>query len=1510
MDNTKKETKKIGSTMVVGAGIAGMQAALDLADAGIKVYLVESASAIGGRMAQLDKTFPTNECSMCIVSPKLVDCERHINIDILTNTEVQDIAGDAGSFQVTLHRRARHVDIDKCTGCDECTKVCPVEVPNKFDGFISKHKAIYRMYPQAVPRTFAIDKQDTSPCVATCPAHIHIQGYIALIAQGKYKEAYELIRSKVPFPGILGRVCYHPCEGECNRKDMEGALAVNQLKRFVTDFVYESKESELFPQQPDPSQEPSAGEKSKARQRPYSFDKDITEELVKERNSRKVAVVGAGPSGLTAAYNLHRWGYSVTVFEREDNLGGLMRYGIPSYRLPDQLLQREIDSIVNTGFEVKSGVQLGKDFTLSSLKKDGYEAVLLAVGASKPKELRIPGYDLKNVTQGIDFLKKVNCREEVSLKGKVVVIGGGNVAIDTARASLRLGANQVDLYCLESESEMPAHPWEIQLAREEGVVIHNSYGPKEIVGGNGAVSKVRFSRCLRVFDDEHKFNPVFADDEQIIVNADQVIFAIGQGSDTSFLREGDMIERAGWGGIKIDPVTYATSQKGIFASGDVALGPASVIYAIASGRESAVSIDRYLRGVDLREGREETMVKAPTPQMEFSSKPRVKTALLPLAQRRGNFNEVELTLSESDAVAEASRCLNCAICSGCYECEKVCEACAISHDMRDETLNLDVGAVIFSTGLETFDANRKKEYGADRYANVVTSVQFERFLSSSGPTQGMVVRPSDGQPPRKIAFIQCVGSRNPADGNEFCSSVCCMYSIKEATIALEHDANIQPAIFYIDIRCFGKDYERYYEDAEKNKGVRFIRSTVSKVYEKYRTKNLVIRYVDEAGRVQEEEFDMVVLAVGLLRSEKFNDLAEKLNFKLNGYDVVDGGLKNPGTTTRPGIFAVGTTAEPKDIPESVVEGSSAAALASSVLCDVRGQLVKKKKYPPEKNVSDEDVRVGVFICRCGKNIASVVNVPEVVDYASHLKDVAYASEFLYTCSKDALEGIKESIEKYKLNRVIVASCTPRTHEALFRDTVREVGLNRYLFEMTSLREQVSWVHQSDPVRATQKAKELVKIKVAKARLFTPLKESFADVNHTALVVGGGAAGMHAALTIADQGFEVCLLEKSDELGGHLKELFFNPQQPDLPSFLNDLVRKVTSNEKIMVLTNAQLKETTGFVGNYRSLIDCATEEMEIEHGVVLIATGAQTYQPEPGEYGYGKSDHVFTQVDLERRLTQQPGDFAQPKTFVMIQCVGSRNENHPYCSRVCCMNAIKNALKLKEINPRHKIYVLYRDIRTYGLMEKYYTQAREKGIIFLCFKAESAPVVTVQDDKITVDVSDELVKENISLHPDHVVLSVGVTSGDNEDLARRCKISLNRDGFFLEAHPKIRPLDFTTDGMFLCGMAHSPRFLQESLVQAQGAAMRACTILSKDTIEAKAIIACVDERLCQGCGLCVAVCPFDAREMDEENKVARVIEVSCQGCGACVVVCRSRASTHKGFTQKQILSMAQAAVDK
>jgi len=844
-------------------------------------------------------------------------------------------------------------------------------------------------------------------------------------------------------------------------------------------------------------------------------------------------------------------------------------------------------------------------------------------------------------------------------------------------------------------------------------------------------------------------------------------------------------------------------------------------------------------------------------------------------------------------------------CIGCGTCQEVCKAGAVTYEDKEEKAVLSVGSIVLAPGFEEFDPRLKSEYGYGRYPNVLSSIEFERVLSASGPYGGMVLRPSDGEIPRKIAFIQCVGSRDAQLGNNYCSSACCMYGIKEAVIAKEHTPGVQCTIFFMDVRAYGKEFDAYYSRAEEEYGVRFVRSRVSRVEEVLGSRNLIVRHVVEE-EPKDEEFDLVVLSVGMHPPRNAKELAKSLGIQLNEYNFCYTTTFSPVETSRPGIYVCGAFAAPKDIPESVAQASGAAAKAASVIASERWKLTTMKEYPPEVDVSREDPRIGVFVCHCGINIGGVVNVPKVVEYAKTLPNVVYGEHNLYTCSQDTQKRIREKIKELNLNRVIVASCTPRTHEPLFRETVRESGLNIYLFEMANIRDQCSWVHMHEPEEATEKAKDLVRSVVAKARLLRPLPKPQINVISSALVIGGGLSGMTAALELAKQGFDVHLVEKEMELGGHLRTIHYLLGSEDPQEKLKSVVKEVMENERVHVHLNAKVAGVEGYVGNFKTTLNHNGEKTEIQHGVVIVATGAVEYKPI--EYLYGVDERVITQHELEARLANRNFD---AKTVTMIQCVGSRNGERPNCSRICCAQAVKNGLKIKELSPDTDVYVLYKDIRTYAFKEDQYREAASKGVLFIRYDDQNEPKVTQENGRLRVLVWEPVLRAWIPIEPDLLALSVAtIPNPDNESIAKMLKVPLTKDGFFLEAHMKLRPVDFATEGVFLCGMAHSPKFIEESISQAYAAAARAVTILSRKALEVEGAIANVNEDLCSGCRICESVCEYGAIEMREkETKLrAHVLEALCKGCGVCGSSCPTGSISMLHFTDDQILAQVRAAL--
>ncbi|UCE22892.1 MAG: FAD-dependent oxidoreductase [Candidatus Aminicenantes bacterium] len=853
----------------------------------------------------------------------------------------------------------------------------------------------------------------------------------------------------------------------------------------------------------------------------------------------------------------------------------------------------------------------------------------------------------------------------------------------------------------------------------------------------------------------------------------------------------------------------------------------------------------------------------------------------------------------------------------CEVCKEFCEAEAIDHEQKEKKLELNVGAIILSPGFEIFDAKIKEDLGYGDYPNVVTSLEFERILSASGPFAGHVLRPSDKTEPKRIGFIQCVGSRDV--DRDYCSSVCCMYATKESIIAKEHvGQDLECDVFFMDMRAFSKGFDEYYQRA-KELGVQYIRCRPSSVKEIPETKNLIIEFLAENDKKESREYDLVVLSVGLLPPKATKELSEKFGIELKEYNFCKTPPFKPVESTREGVYVSGPFTEPKDIPETVMQASGAASKVLSLLKDVKGSLITTKEYPPEIDVEGQEPRIGVFVCHCGTNIAGVVSIPDVVEYAKTLPNVVYVENNLYTCSNDTQEKIKEKIKEHNLNRVVVASCTPRTHEPLFRNTIREGGLNPYLFEMANIRDQCSWVHMMEPEKATKKSKDLLRMALAKARLIEPLQKRTVPITKSALVIGGGLAGMTSAVELANQGFDVHLVEKEKELGGNLRRIHYLLNQDNPQDELKEVIEQVKNNEKIHLYTEAKIENIEGSIGNFKTKISTKGKSKEFEHGVVIVATGAQEYKPK--EYLYGQDERVITQLELEQRLSTNgewsaPDKNGIPKNVVMIQCVGSRDEERPYCSRICCSESVKNALKIKELSPDTNVYVLFRDVRTYGFRESYYTKARQQNVVFMRYDEDKKPEVSKNGDGLQVEIFDQTLEMPIEISADLVVLSTGIVADEgNEEIGKFLKVPLNKEGFFLEAHMKLRPVDFATDGVYLCGLAHSAKATEESIIQAQAAASRAATILSQDSLELEANISHVIDESCDGCAYCVEPCPYQAITLIEymrEGAVKKTVDVdetACKGCGCCMATCPKKGIFVRGFTLEQIGAQVKAALE-
>ena len=847
----------------------------------------------------------------------------------------------------------------------------------------------------------------------------------------------------------------------------------------------------------------------------------------------------------------------------------------------------------------------------------------------------------------------------------------------------------------------------------------------------------------------------------------------------------------------------------------------------------------------------------------------------------------------------------------CQICVPVCRNQAIDFHLHEERLKLRVGSVILAPGYAPFEPDVQGQYGYRRFQNVVTSLELERLLSASGPNRGVLRRPSDGKRPHKIAWIQCVGSRDTTAGRTYCSAVCCMYAMKQVILSKEHIPDLDAVVFHNDIRAYGKGFERYYDRARNTPGVRFVWSKTSILKETPVTGSVVLRYRINGSGVRDEPFDLVVLSVGLSSPESNRDLADTLGIAANEHGFCDTDGFSPVETSRPGIYACGAFRAPMDIPDSVTMASGAAACASELLTDQRGTLTTETTYPPERDVTGDPPRIGVFVCDCGTNIVKVVNVARVVDHAKGLDGVVYAEEDTFACAIDSVTRMVAAIQENDLNRVVVAACTPRTHEPVFQDVLRQAGLNPFLLEMTNIREHCSWVHMGDRQIATQKAEELVSMAVSKVRLLSPLGRFAYPVTQAALVIGGGIAGMVSALALARQGIPVHLVEKDACLGGMGRRVRFLTKGGDVRSYVRDLERKVYANLQIQVHREAELLDVAGYVGNFLSRVRVGKRGVvrEISHGVILVATGAGEWRPDV--YIYGEDPRVTTLLELEEALDDAPESFEDCDTLVMIQCVGSRNAKRPYCSRVCCAQAVKNALKLKAIHPDMEIYVLYRDMRTYGFREEAYREAADQGVIFIRYHEDEPPRLdTVAEggrSLLRVTVNEPVLGHPLMIDADRVVLSAAIVPAQgNKTLSQLLKVPLNEDGFFMEAHMKLRPVDFATDGIFMAGLAHGPKFVDESIAQARAAASRAMTILAKNEITAGGMTCAVNELRCTRCGVCQAVCAFHAIEVSPETKSAVINEALCKGCGLCVASCRSGALDIRGFSEEQTLGLINA----
>jgi heterodisulfide reductase subunit A-like polyferredoxin len=891
--------------LVVGAGVGGMESALTLGDMGFKVLVVEKEPSVGGRMILLSKVFPTLDCASCISTPKMAAVNNHPNVRTLVYSEVDDITPrPEGGFVVHLTRKPTFVDAAKCTGCALCETACTVAVPDEFNYDLSARRAAHIAFPQAVPKKAVITRSGASPCSFTCPAGVKPHGYISLVRSGQYDQAFRQHLEDAPLVGVLSRACYAPCEEACSRAALEGPLSIRGIKRFMADRYYAGH--------PAPEYGPPA-----------------------ERQHRRVAVVGSGPSGLAAAFVLGRQGYDVTVFEAEREAGGILRWGIPAYRLPKEVVARDLANITALGVRIETGHRVG---SLTELARQGFDAVYLATGDRGGRKLQVPGEELPGVQDAVAYLHDINDGHAPDFHGRtVIVIGGGNVAIDSARSALRLGARSVRLFCLESRAEMPAHPWEIQEAEEEGVVITNSWGVGQVLGYDRKVMAVELVRCTSVFDAEHRFRPTFDPSVRETVPGDVVITAIGLAPNTGAFASELELQRNGT--VKVDPKTLATSRPGVFAGGDAVTGPSMIVTAIGQGKRAAFYIDRYLRGEPLEAGVfDERLPKVDSARVVEEARkasvprPPVPIHHRPVPERLRSFTEYEEVLTEAGARTSANRCLDCGICSECRECVRVCPAFAIDLDMRVHHETATVRSVALATGFSPFDAKQKPALGLGRFANVITGPQMDRILAPTRPFNA-VVRPSDGKAPANVAFVLCVGSRDDQVGNRLCSRVCCMYSMKQAQLLMGSLPLADVTIYYIDIRAFGKGYEEFFQQT-KGMSVYFQKARVSRI-EETDGHDLLVHFedIEGGGGAKVARHDLVVLSTGLLPNQGAFALFPNGALAKDGYSYVREVNEElePGTTSVEGVYVIGSATAVRDIPDTILHSEAASAQIAAYL---------------------------------------------------------------------------------------------------------------------------------------------------------------------------------------------------------------------------------------------------------------------------------------------------------------------------------------------------------------------------------------------------------------------------------------------------------------------------------------------------------------------------------------------------------------------------------------------------